>query len=202
MDKHEPVTLWKHAQINRHTSTDSHNTPLDSLRCPQNDMVYWGEDQNLELVRCIERGDIDPHNTDGDYLFGKSVQLFKGFEGDGTTRSRANVIARLRKKLRNYCFDGTLPGRRKRAAGELFTSHSLFLPALSIPILTSPLAHVSDELDISGEDDDDNSDDDNSYYGLEEEDTKISGLSRRKEGRKEEAPRQQARSNCCHHHRP
>jgi hypothetical protein len=135
MDKHEPVTLWKHAQINRHTSTDSHNTPLDSLRCPQNDMIYWGEDQNLELVRCIERGDIDPHNTDGDYLFGKSVQLFKGFEGDGTTRSRANVIARLRKKLRNYCFDGTLPGRQKQAAGELFTSHSLFLPALSIPIL-------------------------------------------------------------------
>jgi hypothetical protein len=60
-------------------------------------MVYWGEDQNLELVRCIERGDIDPHNTDGDYLFGKMVQLFNGFEGDGTTRSRANVIARLRK---------------------------------------------------------------------------------------------------------
>ena len=135
MDKHEPVTLWKHAQINRHTSTDSHNTPLDSLRCPQNDMIYWGEDQNLELVRCIERGDIDPHNTDRDYLFGKLVQLFKGFEGDGTTRSRANVIARLRKKLRNYCFDGTLPGRQKQAAGELFTSHSLFLPALSIPIL-------------------------------------------------------------------
>ena len=159
-------------------------------------MVNSGNDQNEELVRCIERGDIDPHNTDGDYLFGKTA------EGDGTTRLRSNAIARLRKKLRNYCFDGTLPGRRKRAAGELFTSHSLFLPALSIPILTSPLARVSDELDISGEDDDDNSNDDNSYYGLEEEDTKISGLSRRKEGRKEEAPRQQARSNCCHHHRP
>ena len=73
-------------------------------------MVYWGEDQNLELVRCIERGDIDPHNADGDYLFGKTVQLFKGFEGDGTTRSRANVIARLRKMLRNYCFDGLCLG--------------------------------------------------------------------------------------------
>jgi hypothetical protein len=104
------------AQINGHTSTDSHNTPLDSFRCAQNDMVYWGEDRNLELVRCIKRGDIDPHNTDGDYLFGKMVQLFKCFEGDGTTRSRANVIARLRKILRNYCFDGTLPGRQKRAA--------------------------------------------------------------------------------------
>ena len=138
---------------------------------PQNDMVNWGNDQNEELVRCIEGGDIDPHNTDGDYLFGKMVQLFKGFEGDGTPRSRANAIARLRIKRRNYCFDGTLPGRWKRAAGELFTSHSLFLPALSTPILIFSLAHVS-ELDISGEDGDDN-DDDNSYYSLEEEDTEM-----------------------------
>ena len=109
----------------------AHNTllVLDSLRCPKNDMVNSGNDQNEELVRCIERGDIDPHNTDGDYLFGKTA------EGDGTTRLRSNAIARLRKKLRNYCFDGTLPGRQKQAAGELFTSHSLFLPALSILIL-------------------------------------------------------------------
>jgi len=134
-------------------------------------MVNWGNNQNEELVRCIERGDIDPPNTDGDYLFGKTDQLFKGFKGDGTPRSRANAIARLRKKLRNYCFDGTLPGRQKQAAGELFTSHSLFLPALSIPILIFSLAHVS-ELDISGEDDDDDNDD-NSYYSLEEEDTKM-----------------------------
>ena len=55
---------------------------------PQNDMVNWGNDQNEELVRCIEGGDIDPNNTDGDYLFGKMVQLFKGFEGDGTPRLR------------------------------------------------------------------------------------------------------------------
>jgi hypothetical protein len=151
-------------------------------------MVYWGNDQNEELVRCIKRGDIDPHNTDGDYLFGKTVQLFKGFKGDGTTRSRANAIARFHKKLRNYCFDRTLPGRRKRAAGELFTSHSLFLPALSIPILTSPLARVSDELDISGEDDDDNSNDDNSYYGLEEEDTKMQDSPATKKAVKKKPP--------------
>ena len=86
-------------------------------------MVNWGNSQNEELIRCIERGDIDPHNTAGDYLFGKTVQLFAGFEVDGTPKSRANAIARLCKKLRNYCFDGTLPGRQKQAAGELFTSH-------------------------------------------------------------------------------
>ncbi len=122
--------------MNQRTSHKTHNTPLDYLRRPHANMVNWGDDQNKELIRCIERGDIDPHNTDGDYLFGKTVQLFKGFKGDRTQKSRSNVIARLRKKLKTYCFDGTLHGRQKQAAaGDLFTSHSLFLPALSIPIL-------------------------------------------------------------------
>ena len=64
-------------------------------------MVNWGEVQNKDLIVCIERGDINPHNLDGAYLFKKTIQLFKGFDGDGTPKSRANVIGRLRKKLRN-----------------------------------------------------------------------------------------------------
>ena len=88
------------------------------------------------LILAIERGDIDPHNLDGAYLFGKTVQLFPGYEGDGTPKARTNVIARLRKKLRNHVFDGTVSGRRKRrAVGELFTLRSVFLLALPIPIL-------------------------------------------------------------------
>jgi hypothetical protein len=97
-------------------------------------MVYWGEQQNDDLLRCIERGDINPHNLDGAYLYGKTVQLFKGFEGDRTPKSRANVISRLRKKLRNYPFDGTVKGRQKQTAEiKLFTLHSLFLLNLPIP---------------------------------------------------------------------
>ncbi len=94
---------------------------MDSLR-PLADMVYWSEQQNNNLLRCIERGDIDPHNLDGAYLYGKTLQLFKGFEGDGTPKSKANVISQLCKKLRNYVFDGSVKGRQKQTAeGELFT---------------------------------------------------------------------------------
>jgi hypothetical protein len=74
-------------------------------------MVNWGDDQNNELILAIERGDIDPNNLDGSYLFGKTVQLFAGYEGDGTHGTRQNVIKRLRKKLRNVVFDGTASGR-------------------------------------------------------------------------------------------
>jgi hypothetical protein len=74
-------------------------------------MVNWGEAQNDKLIKCIKRGDIDPHNLDGAYLFGKMVQRFKGFDGDRTPKSRANVIGRLCKKLRNYVFNGTITGR-------------------------------------------------------------------------------------------
>jgi len=74
-------------------------------------MVNWGDDQNYDLLIFIERGDIDPHNLDGNYLFGKTVQLFPGYEGDGTAKARQNVIARLCKKLRNYIFNGTVSGR-------------------------------------------------------------------------------------------
>jgi hypothetical protein len=106
-------------------------------------MVYWGKQQNNNLLRCIERGDINPHNLDGDYLYGKTVQIFKGFEGDGTPTSRANVISRLCKKLRNYIFDRTVKGWQKRTAeGELFTLHSLLLLNLSISfsnLLPSPM---------------------------------------------------------------
>ena len=99
-------------------------------------MVNWGNKQNEELVAFLEQGAIDPHNLDGNYLFGKTVQLFPGYEGDGTPKARTNVIARLRKKCRNYVFDGTVSGRRKRrAVGELFTLRSVFLLALPVPIL-------------------------------------------------------------------
>jgi hypothetical protein len=85
-------------------------------------MVYWGEQKNDDLLRCIERGDIDPHNLDGAYLYGKTLQLFKGFEGDRTPKLKANVISRLCKKFRNYVLDGTVRGRQKQTArGELFT---------------------------------------------------------------------------------
>jgi hypothetical protein len=71
---------------------------------------------NDDLLRCIKRGDIDPHNLDGAFMYGKTLQLFKGFEGDGTPKSKANVISGLPKKLRNYVFDGTVKGRRKQTA--------------------------------------------------------------------------------------
>ncbi len=76
-------------------------------------MVNRGDNQNNELILAIKRGDIDPHNLDGTYLFGKTVQLFAGYEGDGTPGARQNLIARLRKKLRNVIFDGTVSGRQK-----------------------------------------------------------------------------------------
>jgi hypothetical protein len=97
-------------------------------------MVNWGKVQNADLILAIERGDMDPHNLDGNYLFAKTVQLFPGYQGDGTSKARQNVIARLRKKLRNYVFDGTVSGRQKQCAvGELFTLHSFFL--LALPVL-------------------------------------------------------------------
>ena len=94
-------------------------------------MVNWGDEQNQHLILAIERGDIDPHNLDGNYLFGKTVQLFPGYEGDGTPKQKSNVIARLRKKLRNFVFDRTVSGRQKRrAVGEFiyFVSFFYWLP--------------------------------------------------------------------------
>jgi hypothetical protein len=85
-------------------------------------MVYWSKQQNNDLLRCIERGDINPHNLDGAYLYGKTLQLFKGFEENGTPNLKANIISQLCKKLSNYAFDGTVKKRQKRTAeGELFT---------------------------------------------------------------------------------
>ena len=110
-----------------------HKNNIGSLLCA---MVNWGNDQNNQLILAIERGDIDPHNLDGNYLFGKTVQLFPGYEGDGTPKARTNVIARLRKKLRNYVFDGTVSGRRKRrAVGELFTLPHFFYWLSPFPFL-------------------------------------------------------------------
>ena len=101
-------------------------------------MVNWGDNQDKALQLYIERGDIGPHNLDGNYLFGKTVQLFPGYEGDGTAKTRSKVIRRLRKKLRTYQFDGTVSVRRKRhAVGELFYLVFYFLLSLPIPISRS-----------------------------------------------------------------
>jgi hypothetical protein len=94
-------TLPISASLNSHTSNgqDPHisctleNTlsnkhkkhTVDSLH-PLADMVYWGKQQTNDLLRCIERGGIDPHNLDGVYLYVKTLQLFKGFEGDRTPK--------------------------------------------------------------------------------------------------------------------
>jgi hypothetical protein len=136
-------------------------------------MVNWGDDQDTALQLYIERGDIDPHNLDGNYLYGKTVQLFPGYEGDGTAKTRSNVIGRLRKKLRNYQFDGTISGRRKRrAVGELF--YLAFIFSTGSPrshFLSSPLAHVSELVSDDGDDDDEDDDDDD-----DDDDVKESGM--------------------------
>ena len=136
-------------------------------------MVNWGFKQDDDLILAIERGDIDPHNLDGNYLFGKTVQLFPGYEGDGSAKQRANVIARLRKKLRNYLFDGTISGRRKRrAVGELFTLCLFSTGSPRSYFLSSPLAHVSEFVSDDGDDEDDkDKDDDNNN-----DDSKESGM--------------------------
>ena len=120
-------------------------------------MVNWGDQQNDELIAFLEKGDIDPHNLDGNYLFGKTVQLFPGYKGDGSAKQRGNVIARLCKKLRNYLFDRTIGGRQKRhAAGELFTLCLFSTGSPRSHFLSSPLAHVSELVSDDGDDDDDN----------------------------------------------
>ena len=124
-------------------SESQHNNTHRLFLSPSAAMVNWGDEQNQHLILAIERGDIDPHNLDGTYLFGKTVQLFPGYEGDGTPAAKQNVIARLRKKLRNFVFDGTVSGRRKRrAVGEFIYLPSFFLLALPVPIsclLPSPM---------------------------------------------------------------
>jgi hypothetical protein len=111
-------------------------------------MVNWGDDQNNKLILAIESGDIDPHNLDGAYLFGKTAQLFPGYKGDGTTAAKQNVIARLHKKLRNFVFDGTVSGRRKRrAVGEEFIYLPSFFLLLALPfpiscLLPSPMFQI------------------------------------------------------------
>ena len=131
-DKQDTAGLALQRTPKREPKRQHNTTPALSSAA----MVNWGDQQNDELIAFLEKGDIDPHNLDGNYLFGKTVQLFPGYEGDGTPKARTNVIARLRKKLRNYVFDGTVSGRRKRrAVGELFTLRSVFLLALPVPIL-------------------------------------------------------------------
>jgi hypothetical protein len=94
LDPHMNRTLENTCQIN----TKKHT--VCSLY-PPTDMVYLGEQKNDNLLRCIKRGVIDPHNLDRAYLYGKTVQLFKGFEGDKTPKLRANFISQHCKKLRN-----------------------------------------------------------------------------------------------------
>ena len=51
---------------------------------------------------------MDPRNLVGNYLYRKTVQLFPGYEGDGTAKTRSNIFGQLLKKLQNYQFDGTV----------------------------------------------------------------------------------------------
>ena len=82
-------------------------------------MVYWGDVQNNRLLELIESGDINPNTTDGNALYNYTVNHFNGFQGEeGSASGKANAIARLRKKFRNYLFDGTIKGTRKRAAAQ------------------------------------------------------------------------------------
>lgn len=82
-------------------------------------MVYWGDAENDRLLELIESGDINPHTTDGNALYNYTVTYFNGFQGEeGSASGKANAIARLRKKFRNYLFDGTIKGTRKRAAAQ------------------------------------------------------------------------------------
>ena len=46
-------------------------------------MVNWSNVQNDKLIEYIESGEIDPHNLDGNYLYGKTQQLFPRYQGDG-----------------------------------------------------------------------------------------------------------------------
>jgi hypothetical protein len=71
-------------------------------------MVNWGEQQDMDLGRAIKNREIDPHNLDGTWLFGKTVQLFEGYQGDGTPEAKANVIAQLRKKPELCCWKDVL----------------------------------------------------------------------------------------------
>ena len=81
--------------------------------------AYWGDEQNNRLLELIEKGDINPNTTDGTALYNYTVTYFNGFQGEeGSATGKANAIARLRKKFRNYLFDGTIKGTRKRAAAQ------------------------------------------------------------------------------------
>jgi hypothetical protein len=46
-------------------------------------MVNWGDKQNNNLIGCIERGDINPHNLDGAYVYGKQFSTSKALKGTG-----------------------------------------------------------------------------------------------------------------------
>ena len=96
------------------TAKHHHTLATSSIR--RTSMVYWGDDQYKELVTLIQAGVITPYTTDGEALIQYTVTHFNGYQGSKTPASRANAIARLRKKLRNYLFDGTVKGTRIGAA--------------------------------------------------------------------------------------
>ena len=81
-------------------------------------MPQWGEVQNEHLTTLYEEGQIDPHNLDPEYLYSSTLRHFRDFVPDETKKTRDKVIARLRKKSREWVFTGTLKGRRKKRARE------------------------------------------------------------------------------------
>ena len=60
-----------------------HNNTHRHYLLPLAAMINWGDDQNNELILGIEKGDIDPHNFDGTYLFEKQFSFLQATKGTG-----------------------------------------------------------------------------------------------------------------------
>jgi hypothetical protein len=69
-------------------------------------MPQWGEVQNEHLTTLYEEGQIDPHNLDAEYLYSSTLRHFREFVPDKMKKTRDKVIARLRKKSREWVLRG------------------------------------------------------------------------------------------------
>jgi hypothetical protein len=74
-------------------------------------MPQWSTVQNEHLTKLYKEGQIDPQNLDPKYLYSSTVRHFQEFVPDKTKTTRNKVVARLRKKSREWVFSGTLKGR-------------------------------------------------------------------------------------------
>ena len=134
------VTDKTHSDKSCASESTQQHTPALSLWSAA--MVNWGDDQNYDLLIFVERGDIDPHNLDGNYLFGNTVHLFQATKGTGLPK-QGRTSSHDFTKSSETTYRRDLSGRQKRhAVGELFTLCSFFLLVLPFPIsclLPSPL---------------------------------------------------------------